>query len=73
MDKHIMKLNASVIWHLLSDQKKWSYQELKSASKLSDRDLNASIGWLAKENKIEFEQDKQSGKEMFYLPFNVYI
>ena len=35
--------------------RRWSYCDLKRASELSDRDLNAAIGWLARENKIDFE------------------
>lgn len=73
MDKHMIGLNAGIIWRLLSNQAKWYYNDLKTASKLTDQDLNTAIGWLAREGKIEFEEEKSSGKEIFYLSFNMYF
>lgn len=70
MDKHQIGLNAGKIWHLLANNNKWNYCELKEASQLSDRDLCAAIGWLARENKIDFEQG--SG-ECFFLNVNIFI
>lgn len=45
---------------------------LKKASELTDRELNAAIGWLAREGNIEFEEEKSSGKDVFFLSLNVY-
>lgn len=43
---------AKAVWRLLhGDNRKWEYQELKEATGLRDRDLNAAIGWLACEGK----------------------
>ena len=44
MDKHQIGVNAGKVWKLLNDNKRWSYCDLKRASELSDRDLNAAIG-----------------------------
>lgn len=52
MDKNTIGENAGVLWRLLNDGKRWEYEELKAALKLSERDLNAAIGWLARENNI---------------------
>ena len=42
--------SAKAIWHLLhGDNRKWEYQELKKATGLRDRELNAAIGWHVKE------------------------
>ena len=41
------------------------------ASELSDRDLNAAIGCLARENKIDFECS--NGDDCLFLSVNVYI
>lgn len=65
--------NAGVVWRLLDNNKKWEYRDLKAASGLSDRDLNAAIGWLARENKIQFATDKVGNKEYLYLELNLYI
>lgn len=71
MDKHQIGLNAGKVWRLLNDNKRWNYCDLKKASELSDRDLNAAIGWLARENKIDFEQAQED--DCMFLSVNVYI
>lgn len=73
MDAHTIGVNAGKIWRLLDNNKRWEYSELKEASGLSDRDLNAAIGWLAREDKIQFETDKKGKKEYLFLELNVYI
>lgn len=73
MDKQSIGINAGIVWRLLDNNRRWEYNELKSASGLSDRDLNAAIGWLARENKIEFKTDEGDSKEYLYLDINVYI
>lgn len=73
MDKRSIGVNAGVVWRLLDNNRRWEYNELKAASGLSDRDLNAAIGWLARENKIEFKTDAATSKEYLYLSVNVYI
>ncbi|MDY3267419.1 MAG: winged helix-turn-helix domain-containing protein [Phocaeicola sp.] len=72
MDKYIIGNNAGIVWRLLNNGKKWSYDEIKKASGLSDRDLNLAIGWLAREDKIYFETDKQNS-EFMYLSVDMYI
>ena len=58
MDKYTIGKNAGIIWNILNDGQKWSYEDLKKTANLSDRDLNAAIGWLAREDKILFETDQ---------------
>lgn len=72
MDKCQIGLNAGKAWKLLNDNKRWNYGDLKRASELSDRDLNAAIGRLARENKIDFEGNN-SGDDCLFLSVNVYI
>ena len=60
MNKNQIGTNAGIVWKLLSDNAHWEYDKLKQASGLSDRDLNAAIGWLAREDKIDFDIDEQS-------------
>lgn len=73
MDKHIIGENAGVILRLLNNGERWEYESLKAASGLSDRDLNLAIGWLARENKIFFEQSKDQDKEYMYLSIDLYL
>ncbi|CDB10634.1 MULTISPECIES: winged helix-turn-helix domain-containing protein [unclassified Bacteroides] len=71
MDKYTIGNNAGIVWTLLNDGKRWKYEDLKAASALSDRDLNAAIGWLAREDKIYFETDSNNA-EYLYLSVNIY-
>ena len=64
-------LNAGKVWQLLSNNDKWSYGSLKRKSGLKDKELGASLGWLAREDKIEFEQ--QEDELYVFLCVNVYI
>ncbi len=71
MNKKEIGENAGRVWQILSDNAKWSYGSLKRKSGLRDKELGAALGWLARENKIEFEQEEE---ELYlYLCVNVYI
>lgn len=71
MDKNEIGLNAGIVWQMLSDNAKWSYGSLKRKSGLKDKELGAALGWLAREGKIEFEQEEE---ELYlFLCVNVYI
>ena len=64
-------LNAGKVWQLLSNIDKWSFGSLKRISVLKDKELWAALGWLAREDKIEFEQ--QEDELYVFLCVNVYI
>ena len=72
MDKHEIGVNAGKVWELLSGNTKWNYESLKRASELNDKELAAAIGWLAREDKIEFEAGEDDEVNV-YLNVNVYI
>lgn len=71
MDKNSIGEHAGIVWRLLSNNCRWTYEELKEKSRLSDRELNAAIGWLAREGKIDFETDRE--KDTLFLCVNIYI
>ena len=78
MDKHIIGENAGVLWRFLHTdaQKKWQLVEIKKGTGLDDMELASAIGWLARENKIQFELQYPNGKEKkayVYLMLNVYF
>lgn len=75
MDKEMICKNAGIFWKLISSKEKeyWSYEELKAATGLSDRELNSAIGWLARENNIDMDHDIPNGKERFYVSINYYF
>ena len=72
MNKHQIGLNAGIVWHLLNNNEHWTDCELKIASGLSDRDLDAAIGWLAREDKIDFDCQQEENDSVF-LSVNVFI
>ena len=63
--------NAGIVWKVRSDNAHWEDDNLKKESGLSDRDLNAAIGWLAREDKIDFDIDEK--EDRLFLHVNVYI
>lgn len=71
MNKNQIGTNAGIVWNVLKDNNHWEYKDLKAATGLSDRDLNAAIGWLAREDKIDF--DFTSNSDKLFLSVNVYI
>lgn len=72
MNKQRIGENANRVWNLLGTTNgKWSYADLKSETGLCDRDLNAALGWLAHDGKVEFEQC--GSHEFFYVFMNTYI
>ncbi|WP_300794925.1 winged helix-turn-helix domain-containing protein [uncultured Bacteroides sp.] len=71
MDKYQIGTNAGIVWNKLKDNAHWDYKQLKAATGLTDRDLNAAIGWLAREDKIDFDISDQH--DTLFLNVNVYI
>ena len=66
--------NAGIIWRLLqSENRKWDYLEIKKATGLPDRDINASIGWLAREGKLTIDETKVGRRNVLYIELNYYI
>ena len=65
--------NAGIIWRLLqSENRKWDYLEIKKATGLPDRYINAAIGWLAREGKVFFEENEGCTRVSLH-PVNVYF
>ena len=66
--------SAGIVWRVLNgENRKWEYQEIKEQTGLDDRYLNAAIGWLAREGKIQMEGCEDDQSEVFYLELNYYI
>ncbi len=48
--------NAGLVWNALNSGTK-NVKDLKKATKLTDKDLFAALGWLAREAKIDLIED----------------
>ncbi len=46
-------INAGLIWTALNDGE-LNVKALKKATKLTEKDLNLALGWLAREGKVKF-------------------
>ena len=56
MTNEIIGTNAGVIWKALDEKKTLTVKQLKTATKLTEGEIYAAIGWLARENKIKSEK-----------------
>jgi hypothetical protein len=54
--------DAGCIWNVLHENGTKSVKELKKLTKLNEKEIYAAIGWLAREEKLLFEQD---GSEIY--------
>lgn len=46
--------NAGLIWKVLDEQGAKSIKELKKLTKLTEKEIYAAAGWLAREEKLVF-------------------
>lgn len=51
--------NAGKVWEVLDTTGKMTLKELKKATKLTEKDMYAALGWLAREGKIAFNDLKE--------------
>lgn len=47
--------NAGLIWTALESGEK-NVKAVKKATKLTEKDLNLALGWLAREGKVNFSE-----------------
>jgi hypothetical protein len=55
-------INAGKVWTVLDENGRQNLKEIKKATKLTDKELYAALGWLAREGKIALEEVE---KELF--------
>ena len=48
--------NAGLIWAALENGE-LEIKAVKKATKLTEKDLNLALGWLARERKVSFRED----------------
>ena len=65
MDKEMIGNLAGIVWRTLNEKGKLSFEDLQRETMLDSESVNAAIGWLAREDKINF--DEQNGITAFYV------
>ena len=73
MDISLIGTHAGAVWNVLHEKGGIDLTQLKKETKLTDKEIVAAIGWLARENKIQFGTDESGQKEYFYLDINLFI
>lgn len=48
--------DAGYLWNVLDEKGTKTVKELKKLTKLNDKEIYAAIGWLAREEKLIFDQ-----------------
>ncbi len=51
-------ISAGLVWNLLSEKGSMNVKDVKKLTKLTDKDLFAAFGWLAREEKVNFADEK---------------
>ena len=63
MNTDTIGAKAGLIWNALADAQAMGIKQLKNVTKLKDKEIYASLGWLAREGKIDFATDPEDPKE----------
>ncbi len=65
MDTNLIARNAMRICQLMTNGTTWCYDKLKRATELSDREINAALGWLAREDTVEILPDPVTQEDTY--------
>ena len=63
MKKEEIGTLAGIVWRALNEKGPLSFEDLQRETRLDTESVCTAIGWLARENKIEF--DEQNGITSF--------
>ena len=64
MKKEEIGTLAGIVWRALNEKGSLSFEDLQRETLLDTESICTAIGWLARENKIEFNE--QNGITIFY-------
>lgn len=65
MDKEMIGNLAGIVWRTLNEKGKLSFEDLQRETMLDAESVSTAIGWLAREDKINF--DEQNGITAFFV------
>lgn len=63
MNTETIGQNAGLVWEALNVGETLGTKQIKKITKLKDKELYAALGWLAREDKLNF-QETEDGKEL---------
>lgn len=56
MNKETIGNWAGIVWQALNEDGALTIKEIKKVTKLREKDIYAALGWLAREDKVKFEE-----------------
>lgn len=66
-------INAGILWKLLADKGMLSLKELSENTNFDVLSIGMALGWLSKENKLNFiEKDETMYVELLNVPNDIY-
>lgn len=60
MITNVIGVNAGKIWNLLDESGELSVKEIKVKLDFTDKDVYLALGWLARETKLSFTENKKA-------------
>lgn len=58
MKKEEIGTLAGIVWRALNEKGSLSFEDLQRETRLDTEFVCTAIGWLARENKIEFDEEE---------------
>lgn len=55
--------SAGLVWEVLNEAQAMDTKQLRKLTKLKEKEFYAALGWLAREDKLLFEES-EDGKEL---------
>ncbi len=60
---------AGQVWQALNEADALGIKQIKKITKLKDKEVFAAIGWLAREGKIDVQENPEDEKELIITLF----
>ena len=58
---------AGLVWNALAETEELGIKQLKKITKLKEKEICAALGWLAREDKIKFEESEDNKEILITL------
>lgn len=58
---------AGLVWNALNEADVLDKKQIKTITKLKDKEIYAALGWLARENKINFIESEDNKETLVAL------
>ena len=63
MDISLIDTHAGAVWNVLHEKGGMDLTQLKKETKLTDKEIVAAIGWLAREGKFSLRKSRKAARQ----------